>query len=103
LYRTLCNGKVYISTKTTLIEIIIFVVLGKSTSNHTKLKEKLNVSNLSSGVYIIKINEKKHQRPENVSDNFKIHHKLNCNWDFFLNLVQMNQSKNQVYPIVVCL
>ena len=53
------NGKVYISTKNDLDkEIIIFDVLGKKVLQTTISSRELNVSNLSSGVYIIKINEK---------------------------------------------
>ena len=53
------NGKVYISTKNDLDkEIIIFDVLGKKALQTTISSRELNVSNLSSGVYIIKINEK---------------------------------------------
>lgn len=53
------NGKVYISTRNDLDkEIIIFDVLGKKVLQTTISSRELNVSNLSSGVYIIKINEK---------------------------------------------
>ncbi|SDG63489.1 Por secretion system C-terminal sorting domain-containing protein [Flavobacterium omnivorum] len=53
------NGKVYISTKNDLDkEIIIFDVLGKKVLQTTISSRELNVSNLSSGVYIIKINER---------------------------------------------
>ncbi|MFV8441077.1 T9SS type A sorting domain-containing protein [Flavobacterium sp. LB2P44] len=53
------NGKVYISTKNDLDkEIIIFDVLGKKVLQTMLSSKELNVSNLSSGVYIIKINEK---------------------------------------------
>ena len=53
------NGKVYISTKNDLDkEIIIFDVLKKKVLQTTISSRELNVSNLSSGVYIIKINEK---------------------------------------------
>lgn len=52
------NGKVYISSKNDLDkEIIIFDVLGKKVLQTTISSRELNVSNLSSGVYIIKINE----------------------------------------------
>lgn len=52
------NGKVYISSKNDLDkEIIIFDVLGKKTLQTTISSRELNVSSLSSGVYIIKINE----------------------------------------------
>jgi hypothetical protein len=53
------NGKVYISTKNDFDkEIIIFDVLGKKVLQTVMISKELNVSNLSSGVYIIKINEK---------------------------------------------
>ena len=53
------NGKVYISTKNDLDkEIMIFDVLGKKVLQTIISSRELNVSNLSSGVYIIKINEK---------------------------------------------
>ena len=53
------NGKVYITTKNYLDkEIIIFDVLGKKVMQTMISSRELNVSNLSSGVYIIKINEK---------------------------------------------
>ena len=53
------NGKVYISTKNDLDkEIIIFDVLGKKVLQTMLSSRELNVSNLTSGVYIIKINEK---------------------------------------------
>ena len=53
------NGKVYISTKNDFDkEIIIFDVLGKKVLQTMINSRELNVSNLSSGVYIIKINEK---------------------------------------------
>ncbi|CAH0337110.1 hypothetical protein FVB9288_02854 [Flavobacterium sp. CECT 9288] len=53
------NGKVYITTKNDLDkEIIIFDVLGKKVLQTVLSSKELNVSNLSSGVYIIKINEK---------------------------------------------
>lgn len=52
------NGKVYISSKNDLDkEIIIFDVLGKKALQTTISSKELNVSNLSAGVYIIKINE----------------------------------------------
>lgn len=52
------NGKVYISSKNDLDkEIIIFDVLGKKVLQTTISSRELGVSNLSSGVYIIKINE----------------------------------------------
>ena len=53
------NGKVYITTKNDLDkEIIIFDVLGKKVMQTMISSRELNVSNLSYGVYIIKINEK---------------------------------------------
>ena len=53
------NGKVYITSKNDLDkEIIIFDVLGKKVLQTVMSSKELNVSNLSSGVYIIKINEK---------------------------------------------
>jgi hypothetical protein len=53
------NGKVYISTKNDLDkEIIIFDVLGKKVLQTVLNSRELNVSNLTSGVYIIKIYEK---------------------------------------------
>ena len=53
------NGKVYITTKNDLDkEIIIFDVLGKKVLQTMLSSRELNVSNLSSGVYIIKINER---------------------------------------------
>ena len=53
------NGKVYITTKNDLDkEIIIFDVLGKKVMQTMLNSRELNVSNLTSGVYIIKINEK---------------------------------------------
>lgn len=52
------NGKVYISSKNELDkEIIIFDVLGKKVLQTTINSKELSVSNLSPGVYIIKINE----------------------------------------------
>lgn len=51
------NGKVYISTKNDSDkEIIIFDVLGKKVLQTTISSKELNVSNLSPGVYIIRIN-----------------------------------------------
>lgn len=53
------NGKVYITTKNDMDkEIIIFDVLGKKVMQTMLSSRELNVSNLTSGVYIIKINEK---------------------------------------------
>lgn len=52
------NGKVYISSKNELDkEIIIFDVLGKKVLQTIINSKELSVSNLTSGVYIIKINE----------------------------------------------
>ncbi len=52
------NGKVYIISKNDLDkEIIIFDVLGKKALQTTISSKELNISNLSPGVYIIKINE----------------------------------------------
>ncbi|KIA94157.1 MULTISPECIES: T9SS type A sorting domain-containing protein [unclassified Flavobacterium] len=52
------NGKVYISSKNDLEkEITIFDVLGKKVLQTQISSKELNVSNLSPGVYIIKINE----------------------------------------------
>ncbi len=52
------NGKIYISTKNdSNKEIIIFDVLGKKVLQTTLNTKELNISNLSPGVYIIKINE----------------------------------------------
>jgi hypothetical protein len=53
------NGKVFITTKNDLDkEIIIFDVLGKKVLHTMMNSKELNVSALSSGVYIIRINEK---------------------------------------------
>ena len=52
------NGKVYITSKNDSDkEIIIFNVLGKKVLQTMISSRELNISNLSSGVYIIKINE----------------------------------------------
>ena len=52
------NGRVYISSKNDLDkEIIIFDVLGKKVLQTMISSRELNISNLISGVYIIKINE----------------------------------------------
>ena len=52
------TGKVYISSKNDLEkEIIIFDVLGKKVLQTIITTKELNVSNLSPGVYIIKITE----------------------------------------------
>ncbi|OAB28231.1 Por secretion system C-terminal sorting domain-containing protein [Flavobacterium fryxellicola] len=53
------NGKVYVTTKNDLDkEIIIFDVLGKKVLQTVLSSRELNVSTLSSGVYIIRINER---------------------------------------------
>jgi hypothetical protein len=52
------NGKVYITSKNDLEkEIIIFDVLGKKVMQTRISTKELNISNLSPGVYIIKITE----------------------------------------------
>jgi hypothetical protein len=52
------NGKVYITTKNDSDkEIIIFDVLGKKVLQTTMSSKELNISNLSPGIYIIKIDE----------------------------------------------
>jgi len=52
------NGKVYITSRNDLNkEIIIFDVLGKKVLQTLISSKELNISNLNSGVYIIKINE----------------------------------------------
>ncbi|WP_348813200.1 T9SS type A sorting domain-containing protein [Flavobacterium maritimum] len=52
------NGKVYITSKNDLDkEIQIFDVLGKKVLQTELSSKELNVSNLSPGVYIIKIKE----------------------------------------------
>jgi hypothetical protein len=52
------NGKVYVTSKNDdEKDIIIFDVLGKKVIQTTINSRELNISNLSSGVYIIKINE----------------------------------------------
>jgi hypothetical protein len=52
------NGKVYITSRNDLDKgIIIFDVLGKKALQTTISSKELNISNLSPGVYIIKINE----------------------------------------------
>jgi hypothetical protein len=52
------NGKVYISTKNDLEkEIAVFDVLGKKVLQVHLNSKELNVSDLSPGVYIIKISE----------------------------------------------
>ena len=52
------NGKVYITSKNDLDkEVIIFDILGKKVLQTMLSSRELNISNLSPGVYIIKINE----------------------------------------------
>lgn len=52
------NGKIYITSKSTLDkEITIFDVLGKKVFQTVINSKELNISNLSPGVYIIKIKE----------------------------------------------
>lgn len=52
------NGKVYITSKNDLDkEITIFDVLGKKVLQTMISSKELSISNLSPGVYIIKINE----------------------------------------------
>ena len=52
------GGKVYISSKNDLEkEITIFDILGKKVLQTQLSSRELNISNLSPGVYIIKINE----------------------------------------------
>lgn len=52
------NGKLYIVTKDNLTkDIEIFNVLGKSIFKTTLFGKELNISTLTSGIYIIKIKE----------------------------------------------
>ena len=52
------NGKIYITSKSSLDkEITIFDVLGKKVLQTMLNSKELNISNLSPGVYIIKIKE----------------------------------------------
>ena len=52
------NGKVYITSKNDSDkEVIIFDILGKKVLQTMISSRELNISNLSPGVYIIKINE----------------------------------------------
>lgn len=52
------SGKIYITSKNdSNKEVIIFDVLGKKVLQSTMSSRELNVSSLSPGVYIIKINE----------------------------------------------
>ena len=52
------NGKIYITSKTTLEkEILIFDVLGKKVLQTSLTSKELNISTIPPGVYIIKITE----------------------------------------------
>jgi hypothetical protein len=52
------TGKIYITSKSSLEkDILIFDVLGKKVMQTTLTARELNISNLSPGVYIIKIKE----------------------------------------------
>ena len=52
------NGKIYITSKSSIDkEITIFDVLGKKVLQTVLNSKELNISNLSPGVYIIKIKE----------------------------------------------
>lgn len=52
------NGKLYISSKNELTkEVVIFDVLGKKVLQTVISSKELNISALTPGVYIIKINE----------------------------------------------
>ena len=52
------NGKVFISTSLNLTkEIKIYDVLGKKIMSETLMGKELNISNLTPGVYILKITE----------------------------------------------
>jgi|SRR5690606_107879 hypothetical protein len=52
------NGKIYITSKSSLAkEVTIFDVLGKKVLQRVVESKELNVSELSPGVYIIKIKE----------------------------------------------
>lgn len=52
------NGKIFISTKLNLTkEVNIYDVLGKKIISQTLFGKELNVSKLTSGVYILKIKE----------------------------------------------
>ncbi len=52
------NGKVFISTTLNLSkEINIYDVLGKKIISETLFGKELNISNLTPGVYILRINE----------------------------------------------
>jgi hypothetical protein len=52
------NGKIYITSKSSLDkEVTIFDVLGKPVFQAIVTNKELNISSISSGVYIIKIRE----------------------------------------------
>lgn len=52
------NGKIYITSKTNAIkEISIFDVLGKTVLKVETTAKELNISTLSPGIYIIKLEE----------------------------------------------
>ena len=52
------NGKIYITSKTTLEkDIVIFDVLGKKVLQTSLTSKELNISTIPPGVYIIKISE----------------------------------------------
>jgi len=52
------NGKIYITSKTSLDkEILIFDVLGKKVLQTTLSSRELNITSIPPGVYIIKITE----------------------------------------------
>ena len=52
------NGKIYITSKTSLDkEILIFDVLGKKVLQTTISSRELNIASIPPGVYIIKITE----------------------------------------------
>ena len=52
------NGKIYITSKSSLDkDVTIYDVLGKLVFQATLTSKELNISSLSSGVYIIKIKE----------------------------------------------
>ncbi|HEX9981304.1 MAG TPA: T9SS type A sorting domain-containing protein [Flavobacterium sp.] len=52
------NGKIYITSKSSLDkEVTIFDVLGKKVLQTVVNSKEMNISNLSPGVYIIKIRE----------------------------------------------
>lgn len=52
------NGKVFITSKSTLTkDIVVFDVLGKVVLQTTLTNKELNVSSLSPGVYVVKIKE----------------------------------------------